>query len=295
MSNYSIKDLESLTGIKAHTIRIWEQRYGFIVPSRTETNIRRYSEEDLKMILNVALLRRSGLKISKIVEMSYEKICEKVVELTQTTNAAEDQIQLLMMAMVEFDEAKIEKIINHNLLKHGFENAMFKIVFPFFSKIGTLWMSGSINPAEEHFMTHLIKMKLMVALDSLQSNYDDRKEKFLFYLPAKEEHELSLLFAAYLVKKRGWPLIYLGPNLPFSDLLEAQKFYKADYIVTASISHPKKDRLKKYLQSLSTAFPKSQIMISGWEIPKYIPEEASNIKYITTMADFLEKIEEQIM
>ena len=151
MSRYSIKDLEQLSGIKAHTVRVWEQRYKLLNPKRKETNIRYYDDHDLKLILNVALLNDNGIKISKIAKMSVEEMKAEVLHLTERSFAYDDQIHSLVLAMIEFNEERFEKIIATNILKIGFEQTMLNVIYPFLSKIGILWQTGSIHPGQEHF------------------------------------------------------------------------------------------------------------------------------------------------
>ncbi|MDX5478997.1 MAG: MerR family transcriptional regulator, partial [Cyclobacteriaceae bacterium] len=165
MSTYSIKDLEQLSGIKAHTLRIWEQRYSLLSPKRTDTNIRYYDDEDLKLILNVALLNDNGIKISKIASMSSEEMREQVVKMTEKSLTHDDQIHALTICMIEMDEERFDKVLSTNILKIGFEQTMMNIIYPFMSKIGVLWQTGAINPAQEHFISNLVRQKLIVAID----------------------------------------------------------------------------------------------------------------------------------
>ncbi|MFO7826254.1 MAG: MerR family transcriptional regulator, partial [Cyclobacterium sp.] len=184
MSSYSIKDLEQLSGIKAHTLRVWEQRYNLLKPKRTETNIRFYDDEDLKLILNVALLNDNGFKISKIAKMSLADMKSEVLKLTERSFAYDDQIHSLIITMVELDEERFEKIISTNILKIGFELTMLHIIYPFLSKIGILWQTGSIHPGQEHFISNLVRQKLIVAIDGQM--YTGGGKKFLLFLPEGE-------------------------------------------------------------------------------------------------------------
>ncbi len=218
MAKYSIKDLEHLSGIKAHTLRIWEQRYSLINPKRTDTNIRYYDQDDLKLVLNVSLLKENGYKISKIANMSREEMSEAVLMVTEKTTSHADQIYALTLSMIDLDEQRFEKIISSNTLKHGFERTMLNIIYPFLSKIGIMWMTDSINPAQEHFISHLIRQKLVVAIDGQYPSVDVNAKKYMMFLPENELHELSLLFANFLVRARDSKSIYLGQNMPTHDL-----------------------------------------------------------------------------
>jgi MerR family transcriptional regulator, light-induced transcriptional regulator len=175
LSTYLIKDLEQLSGIKAHTLRIWEQRYNLLSPKRTDTNIRFYDDDDLKLILNVALLNDNGYKISKIAAMDSEVMRSEVMKLTDRTLTHDDQIHALTICMIEMDEDRFDKVLSTNILKLGFEQTMMNIIYPFMSKIGVLWQTGSINPAHEHFISNLVRQKLIVAIDGQVVSRDGKK------------------------------------------------------------------------------------------------------------------------
>ncbi len=234
MSTYSIKDLEQLSGIKAHTLRMWEQRYNLMLPKRTDTNIRFYDDEDLKLILNVSLLNDNGYKISKIASMSEEEMRGEVLKLTERSLTYDDQIHSLTLAMIDFDEDRFEKIISTNTLKLGFENTMVNIIYPFLSKIGVLWQTGSINPAQEHFISSLIRQKIIVAIDGQYVDKKANSVKYMLFLPEGELHEMTLLFSYFLIKSRGNRVIYLGQSMPANDLEEAYKVHRPEYILTSS-------------------------------------------------------------
>jgi len=159
MSNYSIKDLEQLSGIKAHTLRIWEQRYNIIAPKRTDTNIRTYDDRDLKLVLNIALLKDHGHKISEISKLSLDEMNREVIKISDRQQNYPDQIHALTISMIDLDEDRFEKIISTNILQFGFENTIINIVYPFLSRLGTLWVTGSVGPAQEHFISNLIRQK----------------------------------------------------------------------------------------------------------------------------------------
>ena len=208
MSVYSIKDLEHLSGIKAHTIRIWEQRYELFSPQRTATNIRFYSEEDLKLVLNISTLRNHGLKISKIVNMSPQAIIDEVQKWIVESELFEDQIHELTKAMVDMDEFVFNQTLNQNIEKHGFEKAMMQIIYPFMNKIGILWLTNAINPAQEHFISHLVRQKIISVTDQLE--YKIEGPLFFLFLPEGELHELGLLLANYLLRARGVRTVFFG-------------------------------------------------------------------------------------
>ena len=166
MAYYSIRDLERLSGIKAHTIRIWEKRYGLLNPTRTDTNIRHYSDDDLKRILNVSILNRHGIKISHIASMDEREMADKVLIISRDTSDYDSLIENLVIYMVDMDQEKFEKLLSRSIMQIGFEDSILKIIYPFLEKIGILWQTGAINPAQEHFISHLVRQKIIVGIDS---------------------------------------------------------------------------------------------------------------------------------
>lgn len=288
MRNYSIKDLEQLSGIKAHTLRIWEQRYNLLTPKRTDTNIRYYDDADLRLILNVALLNENGFKISKIAKMTCDKISQEVITLTQRSFTYDDQIHALTIAMVEFDEARFDKIISTNILKIGFEMTMIHVIYPFLSKIGILWQTGSIHPGQEHFISNLIRQKLIVAIDGQLSTRNGKK--FLLYLPQNELHEISLLFSSYLLKSNGYQVIYLGQNTPDEDLNAVYQVHKPDYLLTVITTSPASEDLQEYVNSLGTRFPDSMVLVSGYQVigkDLKLPPNIHVMHYLKDIKDYL--------
>jgi DNA-binding transcriptional MerR regulator len=292
VANYSIKDLEHLSGIKAHTLRIWEQRYALIQPSRTETNIRFYDQEDLKLILNVSLLKDNGFKISKIASMSQEEMFSAVIEVSEKSTSFADQIYALTLSMIDLDEQRFEKIISTNILKIGFERTMMNVISPFLAKIGIMWITDAINPAQEHFITHLIRQKIMVAIDGQYSTTDANSFKYMLFLPEGELHELNLLFANYLVKARNNRVIYLGQTLPLGDLKLAYETYKPEYLLTVLTSKPLDMTTEEYLNNLSTSFPGSKMLVSGRQVVGQDLKLPENIIQITSLPHLIEFIEE---
>jgi MerR family transcriptional regulator, light-induced transcriptional regulator len=292
VSNYSIKDLEHLSGIKAHTIRIWEQRYNFIKPSRSDTNIRSYDDLDLKLILNVSLLKDNGFKISHIADMSSQEIAQEVLALTDKHLRFPEQIHALTLAMIDMDEDKFEKIMSSNILKLGFEKTMLNIVYPFLSKIGVLWQTGSINPAQEHFISNLIRQKLIVAIDGQYSSEYTNSKKFLLYLPEGELHELSLLFADYVIRSRHNKSIYLGQSLPLQDLVSVYNLHKPEFILSILTSVPGIDQVQSYVNKLSGLFPESTILLSGYQVIGQDIQTPNNVIIFTRSEQITSFVEE---
>ncbi|MEM7660423.1 MAG: MerR family transcriptional regulator, partial [Bacteroidota bacterium] len=246
MGRYSIRDLEQLSGIKAHTLRVWEQRYGIIQPKRTATNIRYYNDADLKLILNISFLNRNGHKISKISKMDVQEINDMVMKISDSNLEFPNQVNALVIAMVNLDENRFEKIISTNTLQFGFEQTMLSIVYPFLKQIGILWQTGNINPSHEHFISNLIRQKLIVAIDGQIGPDNPRAQKYVLFLPEGELHELTLLFAAYIIKSRHNKAIYLGQSLPVKDLSLIIESFQPDYLLTIITSYPAREDVVPY-------------------------------------------------
>jgi DNA-binding transcriptional MerR regulator len=293
VSTYSIKDLEQLSGIKAHTLRIWEQRYSLLSPKRTDTNIRFYDDDDLKLILNVALLNDNGFKISKIASMESNEIREEVMKLTERSLTHDDQIHALTICMIEMDEDRFDKILSTNILKLGFEQTMLNIIYPFMSKIGVLWQTGAINPAQEHFISNLVRQKLIVAIDGQITQGGGKK--FLLFLPEGELHEISLLFASYLIKSKGHKVIYLGQSTPNDDLLSVYKLHQPDFLLTVITTSPSSEYVQEYVNALSERFSSSEILVTGYQVigqDLVFPKNVRQMNYIRDIKELLEEIEQ---
>jgi MerR family transcriptional regulator, light-induced transcriptional regulator len=288
MSNYSIRDLEQLSGIKAHTLRIWEQRYDILKPERTDTNIRTYDDKDLKLVLNIALLKDHGYKISEISKMEAEEMSKEVMSISDKQMNYPDQIHALTISMLDLDEERFEKIVSTNTLQFGFENMMVNIIYPFLSRIGTLWITGSIGPAQEHFISNLIRQKLIVAIDGQLPSLRPGAKKYLMYLPEGEMHEISLLFGNYIVRSRQNKVIYLGQSLPFNELSFACQMHKPDYIFSVITSVPGQDEIQRYVYKLAKEFPDSKILLTGYQVVGQDIDCPDNVEVITQIRQLME-------
>lgn len=288
MSSYSIRDLEQLSGIKAHTLRIWEQRYNIISPKRTDTNIRLYDDQDLKLVLNISLLKDHGYKISEISKMTSEAMNTEVMTISDKKLNYPDQIHALTISMIDLDEDRFEKIISTNILQFGFENTMINIIYPFLSRIGTLWVTGSIGPAQEHFITNLIRQKVIVAIDGQVVKQTPTSKKFLLFLPEGELHEMGLLFANYIIRARNHKVIYLGQTLPFNEIEFAYKLHKPDYLFTAVTAVPSSSEIQSYVDKLSTHFPEATILLTGYQVVGQDIQTSDNTIVINKIEDLMQ-------
>jgi DNA-binding transcriptional MerR regulator len=285
MGKYSIKELEHLSGIKAHTIRIWEKRHKIIVPSRTPTNIRTYTDDDLKKIINVSLLNNYGIKISKIAKMSAADMNERILQIAELKNDSAIHIDQLIVAMMDMEEEGFEKILGNLILRYGFERTVTEIVYPFLERIGILWQTQNITPAHEHFISNLIRQKIIVAIDSLPIPPKTSKKVMLF-LPEHEMHELGLLFYHYLTRKAGLRTYYLGQSVPHTDLVSIFAAHSPDVLLT-SVTSTLTPSLANYLEQLSNDFPEVPILMSGIQVREYHGTRIKNIQTFTSALDLL--------
>jgi DNA-binding transcriptional MerR regulator len=288
---FTIKDLAQLTRIKPHTLRIWEQRYGIMNPQRTDSNIRFYSQDDLKFLLNVSILYDHGVKISNIAKLSLDELNEKVRHLASEKKQIPSQIQNLVIAMLDLDEERFEKQLNNSIMSVGLEETIVGIIYPFLQHIGILWQTNTINPAQEHFITNLIRQKLIVAIDGIpHSKLKPNYKKIILFLPEGELHEISLLFASYLVKLLGHKSIYLGQSLPIHDLKTVQDTHKADVILSIITSTPCQEDVQPYLDKLKLNLPETTFWLTGFQVMSQelnIPENFFVMANTQSMKDML--------
>ena len=289
MSTYSIKDLEQVSGIKAHTIRIWEQRYNFLQPLRTDTNIRTYNASELKVILNVSLLNKYGFKISHIDKMTPEQMEEKILSLNQLDAVKERVINGLLKEMVSLNMGSFEMQLDIYIGQKGIERTVLEIVFPFLERVGVLWMTNHVNPAQEHLATNILRQKLILGIEKLPAVVNQDKNVILF-MPEGEHHEIGLLLVYFLLKQQGVFVNYLGANVPLRDLAFLNGIKKPEYIfchITSPSKLFKLDRFITHLGQISNATP---VLLSGQLIKDYKGKLSDNIKVKISLTEVLQVI-----
>lgn len=289
MNAFTIKDLENLSGIKAHTIRIWEQRYSFLKPQRTGTNIRYYSNDELKTILNIALLNKYGYKISHIDKMSQEEIEAKIVALTQTEAQQAKLVNEMLRAMIDIDMATFEALLDEQLRSRDIDKVIMQVIFPFLEKIGILWLTNHIIPAQEHLVSNIIRQKLIVGIENVHS-YTTTNKTALLFLPEGEHHELGLLFSHYLFKKHGFNILYMGADSPVKDVAFVIDNKKPDFIFTHLISLPANFNFDKFINGIANASQGIPVVISGQLEHHFKKSGQHNILYKQSLGDVMEYI-----
>ena len=289
MNAFTIKDLENLSGIKAHTIRIWEQRYTFLNPQRTETNIRYYSNDELKTVLNIALLNKYGYKISHIDKMSEDEMKDKILSLSQAQAQQERIVNDLIHYMVDLRLEEFESSLDTYIMAKGIERTITQIIFPFLERIGILWITNHVNPAQEHLVTNIIRQKLIVGIESTVSHVQINKTILLF-LPEGEHHELGILFMYYLLKSRGVKVLYLGANVPVKDVEYVAQLKKPEFLYTHLTSVAHNFNFERFLSHISSRVSNTPLIVSGLLTHQYKKKVPNNISFKKSLADVMEYI-----
>lgn len=288
---FTIKELETLSGIKAHTIRIWEQRYCFLKPSRTTTNIRTYNNEELKTILTVALLNKYGYKISRIDNMLPEQRNRELLKLQPPEAQTESLINELIGFMIDLQIESFEAALNRHIAQHGIYNTITTVIFRFLEKTGILWQTGRINPAHEHIVSNITRQKLIAAIENLPP-VASHGPGFLLLLPEYEYHELGLLFVYYLLKHKNIPVIYLGANVPLKDANYVINTKEIQYIYIHLTSIPPKSSFQKFLAGLTAEGP-ARVLVSGTvvqQLRKSVPDGTVLLQSLSQVLSYISSL-----
>jgi DNA-binding transcriptional MerR regulator len=285
---YKIKDLEVLSGIKAHTLRIWEQRYGILIPERTETKIRTYTDEELVLLLNIRILLDSGLKISRIAEFSKKEIALKVAELKLKTPKGIAQ-EKLILALIEMDEIMFDSVLEEVIRSSSLAEAFSECLIPFFERIGVMWLTGTINPAQEHFISNLIRQKIIVEIARLPIP-EKKDAPVLLYLPEHEWHEIGLLFYQYILRTNGIYTFYLGQSLPYDALVLSIEKTKPECLVTSWLTSIEGAFAQRYFNQLNTQFPDLRVLAGGAQIGIHQALLVNKITHVKSPKDLVRLI-----
>ncbi|MFB6318016.1 MerR family transcriptional regulator [Saccharicrinis sp. FJH54] len=284
---YTIKDIEALTDIKAHTIRIWEQRYGIVHPDRTDGNSRRYSDEQLKKIMNIAFLNKRGTKISHIARMSNDEMAEKVRRFNKPDSNNIDIIDQIITAVLDQDDVVLQLLFDQSVDLLGMEEAINIIIRPVMKQIGVLWQTGTIDTTQEHFLSNFVRQKIITAIDGLPA--PSKRHTFILFLPDEELHELGLLFYNYILRSMGFKVIYLGQSVPLEDLKMYHHIRDFDILLTTKTSYILEEELQKLVDDISQTFNKKILLISGLQFENKQIQFPPNAKFFRS-ADQLKKL-----
>lgn len=283
MAGYKIRDLEILTGIKAHTIRMWEKRYGLLTPQRTDTQIRTYSNKELLLLLNVSLLNKKGYKISRIAGMSTEQIFD-TSKLIQNHGDSDTSIDQFIVSVLQLDEQLFQQTFLELTQKTNLSIIFSEHIIPFLQRIGVMWLVGTINPAQEHFISNLIRQKIITAIDSLPIP-DSKGPKIILYLPEHEWHEISLLVYHYHLRSKGLNSIYLGQSLPYEALLQTVEILKPELIISSWLTAIEPQSVLDYFKQIQKDLGSLTIMAGGHQIDQLESLLPKKIRRIRKLSD----------
>lgn len=290
-SNFSIKNLEHLSGIKAHTIRIWEKRYNLFEPERTNTNIRLYNLENLQKLLNVTLLYNNDYKISKIALLSPQEINENVHKLTINKNADDWSIGLFKLAMINFDQRLFTKTFNDLLEQFSFGEVFKNVFVPLMNELGVLWQTNSISPSHEHFITSLVKQKIHAMCEDLQQKSTRRTDRrFVLFLPDNEIHELGLLYLQYEVLNNGFQCVFLGQSVPIESLSNLVDIGEPITFISYFTIEPAQDKIDSYLNTFSSKIIEnieSELWILGYQVQYISNKIPQKIRKFSSIDDVI--------
>lgn len=293
--NFSIKDLENLTGIKAHTIRIWEKRYNLLEPNRTDTNIRTYSITSLQKLLNISFLNNNGYKISKIAQLKEEEIPIKVREIASRSKVEDHAINAFKMAMINFDQVLFYNTYNNLIENKSFSDIFYTVFRPLLNEIGILWQTNTITPAHEHFLSVHIKQKILLNIERLQSLEPKPDSKtYILFLPENEIHDIGLLFINYQLRSKGYHTIFLGESVPVESLTSVLEFFKDIIFISYFTVNPEVEKIPDYIDNFRDLLLKdtgNQLLLLGPKLLSVddlkLPENITTFHNIEDLIDIL--------
>jgi DNA-binding transcriptional MerR regulator len=293
-TKFSIKDLENFSGVKAHTIRIWEKRYDLLAPERTDTNIRTYNIKSLQKLLNITLLYKNGYKISKIAQIPEDKIHILVREIATEKNTHNQALNSLKLSMLNFDHNLFSNTYNKLLAEKSFREIFYETFIPLLNELGVLWHTQTINPAHEHFISSLIKQKIILNTERIQSIEKSNKTKtFVLYLPENEIHEIGLLYLNYELQLKGYHTIYLGQTIPVDSLTNVRNFFPELHFISYFTVTPIEDKLEDYLDEFDKqiGFDDNHLWLLGYQ-SKHVKNTKNykNLKVFKSIIDLVEEI-----
>lgn len=286
MGVYNISHIEELTGIKSHTIRIWEKRYNMFSPERTDTKIRVYNDDDLKQLLNISFLNKHGFKISKIAGMSKNQVEKEMTRFLEVGQNEEAFINQLMVTMINMDEVEFENVMDKLITSFGLEKAVIDIVYPFLRKIGVMWLTNNVLPYQEHFISNLIRQKIIVGIDKLKPSNDKDAPKVILFLPEWELHEIGMLLSHYRFKMMGFKTYYLGASVPEKDLEDVVQLLNPNYIFSILTVTKPAEFIEKYIHDIADKAPDAKVVFTSAQLSG-VKSKKSNLTISTDLMETL--------
>lgn len=265
---YSIRDMEVISGVRAHTIRMWERRYSLLKPWRTDTNIRYYDDRDLRRLMNIAFLVARNYKISRIAQLEDDHLRKLVLAQEEQSPDDEAYIGRLVMYMLHFESRQFSHLLDEVIVRFGFDEAVFRVVFPFLRKVGIFWQVGSVYPAQEHFISSLIRHRFICELEKWQKEAAGELT-ILFFLHENEMHDLLLLFYAVMAARRGFRILYLGQNVPLQDLGQMATITPIDYVMTVFTNAIEDSQLASLVSGMALQLPGKRFIVTGARLKQH--------------------------
>ncbi|MDX1685207.1 MAG: MerR family transcriptional regulator [Saprospiraceae bacterium] len=294
MAVYSINDIEQLTGIKAHTLRIWEKRYDMDFAHRTPTNVRYYLEEDLKNIMNISVLYNHGMKISKIAKMTNQEIRERVLQLTEVHKSHSTGLDALTLSLINLDQHSIDHIINLNTEQSGFSDVLENLIFPLFDKVNEMYLTGTIKPVHEGFLNNVLEGKLMVEIDRLRSTSDKKDPDYIIFQPYGSLEEISALILNYYLLEAGSYPLNIGNTTGFSDVIDAYNLHNVDHVIGLFNLEMQESEWKDYHVRLPEKLPSADLIFSGFWVYQQGLKSQGNITVMPDLNAILAYLEEMV-
>ncbi|MDO6596306.1 MerR family transcriptional regulator [Oceanihabitans sp. 2_MG-2023] len=285
MSRYTMAQIVTLTGIKAHTLRKWETRYNFLDPERTDTNIRYYSDNQLKKLLNISVLSRNGFRISKIDKMSDAEIHKTIIDSLVKGNY-EDEISALVISMLDMDEVSFNEILRTQIIKKGLLTTTVELIYPFLNQVGVLWGVNKVMPAQEHFISNLIKKKMFASIDLLPYPQEEAP-KILMFLTENEHHEIGLLLAYYIAREMGWKVYYLGQNVPIENIKQVVTEIRPALMLSMFVT-PTEVSISSKIDAILQQGESVPLLVSGNPMSFESVKESEMLKYLSHPEDLIE-------
>lgn len=291
MNQFSISQLERFSGIKAHTIRIWEQRYNALQPNRSEGNTRYYDDDQLRRLLNIVSLSKQDYKVSELCAMTDQQLFKLVWELkNEIENKTEEYfISQLVAAGISYDESYFDKIFSHTLLRYGMKDTYLKVIYPVLDRTGLMWTCNNLAPANEHFISNLFRQKLFTAIDALPSPKPE-SESWLLFLQENEFHEIGLLLAHYLIRLSGKKVIFLGSNVPMESVIAAAKEISCDNLLLFLVHRDSELEVCQYLKDLNSRFTGKNIYIAGEQKRLNQIKKTKNVIFLSSVDDLEQQL-----
>lgn len=293
MAVYTINDIASITGIKPHTLRTWEKRYGLEISRRSPANVRYYLDEDLKRIINISILNKGGMKISKIAELSWSEIRKLATEKSDVHHSHETILDSLSLSLINLDQDNFDRIITIHEEQGDFTDVLRELIFPLFEKMNSMYLTGTIKPMHESFFNYMIKGKILSQIDRLRQNVDNRAPEFMLFQPQRSNEELGAMLLNYYLVEASKSVLNLGSHIEPTDVIQAYEIQPTPYIVGLFNAELSEKDIERYIQQILQHCPNSTLILSGFDIYRAGIEEHGRLKVLPDLQGLLSFLKEK--